>query len=113
MCPGGYAEGPGAPIATVWYRLNSPHTAALLNGSVNDDVRATGRRARDAFAGDSRAAYEDVHRRALSADGSTVRVIEDDEGLDGCVRRKDAAPGDGPGAPTRPRPIAAPRDVVS
>ena len=63
-------------------KVNNPHLAALLNSSVNDDVQVIGRRARDAFAGDSRAAYENVHRRALSADGRTVRVIKDDEGLD-------------------------------
>jgi len=34
------------------------------------------------FVGDSRAAYEDVHRRPSSADGSGVRVIAEREGLD-------------------------------
>jgi len=31
------------------------------------------------FAGGSRAACEDDHRRPLSADGSSVRVIKEDE----------------------------------
>ena len=63
-------------------KVNNPHLAALLNSSVSDDVQVIGRRVRDAFAGDSRATYEDVHRAPLSADGSTVRVITKDEGLD-------------------------------
>jgi len=63
-------------------KVNNPRLAALLNSSVNDDVQVIGRRARDAFAGDSRAAYEDVHRGELRADGSTVRVIMEDEDLD-------------------------------
>ena len=72
----------GVEFFGVKLRVNNPHLAALLNSSVHEDVQVIGRRARDAFAGDSRAAYEDVHRRALSADGSTVRVITEDEGLD-------------------------------
>jgi hypothetical protein len=63
-------------------KVNNPHLAALLNSSMSDDVQVIGRRARNAFAGDSRAAYEDVHRRLLSADGSIVRVITEDEGPD-------------------------------
>ena len=62
-------------------KVNNPRLAALLNSSMGDDVQVVGRRARDAFAGDSRAAYEDVHRRELSADGSTVRVIKENDGL--------------------------------
>jgi len=77
------SERPGSvEFFGVKLRVNNPHLAALLNSSVNDDVQVIGRRARDAFAGDSRAAYEDVHGRELSADGSTVRVISKDEGLD-------------------------------
>jgi len=63
-------------------KVNNPHLAALLNSSVSDDVQVIGRRARDAFVGDTRATREDVHRRPLSADGTTVRVIRLDEGLD-------------------------------
>jgi hypothetical protein len=77
------SERPGSvEFFGVKLRVNNPHLAALLNSSVNDDVQVIGRRARDAFVGDSRAAYEDIHRRELSADGSTVRVISKDEGLD-------------------------------
>jgi len=76
-------DGPGSvEFFGVMLKVNNPHLAALLSSSVNDDVQVTGWRAREAFAGDSRAAYEDVHRQALSADGSTVRVIKEDEGLD-------------------------------
>jgi hypothetical protein len=60
-------------------KVNDPHLAALLHSSVSDDVQVIGRRAREAFAGDSRAAYEDVHRRPLCADGSTVRLITRDD----------------------------------
>jgi hypothetical protein len=78
------SEGPGnVEFFGVKLKVNNPHLAALLNSSVNDDVQVIGRRARYAFAGDSRAAYEDVHRRSLSADGSTVRVVKADEGLEG------------------------------
>jgi len=77
------SDGPGSvEFFGVKLKVNNPHLAALLNSSVSDDVQVIGRRVRDAFAGDSRAAYEDVHRRPLSADGSTVRVITEDEGLD-------------------------------
>ena len=78
------SDGPrGVEFFGVRLKVNNPHLAALLNSNVNDDVQVIGRRARDAFAGDSRAAYEDVHRRELSADGSTVRVISDEESPDG------------------------------
>ena len=63
-------------------KVNNPHLAALLNSSASNDAQLIGRRARDAFAGARRAAYEDVHRWPLSADCSTVRVITEDEGLD-------------------------------
>ncbi|MCX6372405.1 MAG: hypothetical protein NTX16_04865 [Actinobacteria bacterium] len=77
-------DGPcGVEFFGVKLKVNNPRLAALLNSNVNDDVQVIGRRAREAFAGDSRAAYEDVHRRELSADGSTVRVISDDESPDG------------------------------
>jgi hypothetical protein len=75
--------GPGSvEFFGVKLKVNNPHLAALLNSSVSDDVQVIGRRARDVFAGDGRAAYEGVHRTALSPDGSTVRVVKDDEGLD-------------------------------
>jgi len=64
-------------------KVNNPHLAALLNSNVGDDVQVIGQRARDAFAGDSRVAYEDVHRRSPGTAGSTVRAITEDEGLDG------------------------------
>jgi hypothetical protein len=74
--------GPGSvEFFGVKLKVNNPHLAALLNSSVSDDVQVIGRRAREAFAGDSRAAYEDVHRRPLSADGSTVHLITRDESL--------------------------------
>ncbi|MEI6449572.1 MAG: hypothetical protein WCP98_06420 [Actinomycetes bacterium] len=77
------SDGPGSvEFFGVKLKVNDPHLAALLNSSVNDDVRVIGRRAREVFAGDSRAAYENVHRRALGADESTDRVVKDDEGLD-------------------------------
>lgn len=77
------SEGPSSvEFFGVKLKVNNPHLAALLNSSVSDDVQVIGRRARDAFAGDGRAAYGDVHRRELSADGSTVRVLTEDEGLD-------------------------------
>jgi hypothetical protein len=63
-------------------KVNNPRLAALLNSSVSDDVQVIGQRARDAFAGDSRAEYEDVHRQPPSADGDRVRVIPEDAGLD-------------------------------
>jgi len=63
-------------------KVNNPRLAALLNSSVSDDVQVVGQRARVAFTGDGRGARRGVHGRALSADGSTVRVIRDDEGLD-------------------------------
>ena len=72
----------GVEFFGVKLKINNPHLAALLNSSLSDDVQVIGRRARNAFAGDSRAAYEDVHLAPLSADGSTVRVIKEDEGLD-------------------------------
>jgi len=77
------SDGPGSvEFFGVKLKVNNPHLAALLNSSVSDDVQVIGRRARDVFAGDGRAAYEDVQRRQLRADGSTVRVIRDDEGPD-------------------------------
>jgi hypothetical protein len=77
------SDGPGSvEFFGVKLKVNNQHLAALLNSSVSDDVQVIGRRARDAFAGDSRATYEDVHRAPLSADGSAVRVITEDEGLD-------------------------------
>jgi hypothetical protein len=63
-------------------KVNNPRLAALLNSSMSDDVQVIGRRAREAFAGDSRAAYENLHRGPLHADGSTVRLITEDEGMD-------------------------------
>jgi hypothetical protein len=72
----------GVEFFGVKLRVNNPHLAALLNSSVSDDVQVIGRRARDVFVGDGRATCEDVLRRQLGADGSTVRVIRDDEGLD-------------------------------
>jgi hypothetical protein len=75
--------GPGSvEFFGVKLTVNNPHLAALLNSSVGDNVQVIGGRAHDPFAGDSRVAYEDVHRRSLSADGSAVRVITEDEGLD-------------------------------
>jgi len=77
------SDGPGSiDLFGVRLKVNDPHLATLLNSDVSDDGQVRGWRARDAFAGDCRAAWEDAHRRALSADGSTVRVIEEDEGLD-------------------------------
>jgi hypothetical protein len=77
------SDGPGSvEFFGVKLKVNNPRLAALLNSNVNDDVQVIGRRARDAYAGDSRAAYEDLHRRALSAGGSAVQVIRDDDGLD-------------------------------
>ena len=74
-------EGPGSvEFFGVKLKVNNPRLAALLNSSVSDDVQVIGRRARDAFTGDSRAAYEDMHRASLSADGSTARVKPEDEG---------------------------------
>jgi hypothetical protein len=76
-------DGPGnVEFFGVKLKVNNPRLAALLNSSVSDDVQVIGRRARDAFAGDSRAAYEDVHRRPPSADGDRVRLIPEDDGLD-------------------------------
>jgi hypothetical protein len=76
-------EGPGSvEFFGVRLKVSNPHLAALLNSSVSDDVQVIGQRARDAFAGDSRAEYEDVHRRPPSTDGDTVRVIPEDDGLD-------------------------------
>jgi len=75
--------GPGSvEFFGVKLKVNNPHLAALLNSSVSDDVQVIGRRARDAFAGDGRATYEDVLRRSQSADGSSVRVIREGEGWD-------------------------------
>jgi hypothetical protein len=76
-------DGPGnVEFFGVKLKVNNPRLAALLNSSVSDDVQVIGRRARDAFVGDSRAEYEDVHRRPPSADGDTVRVTPEDDGLD-------------------------------
>jgi hypothetical protein len=77
------SDGPGSvEFFGVKLKVNNPHLVALLNSSVSDDVQVIGGRARDAFAGDGRAACEDVHRRTLNADDSTVRVITENEGLD-------------------------------
>ena len=61
-----------------------------------------GRRAREAFAGDGRAAHEDVRRRSLSVEGDSVSIVNDDEGLDDLIQRRNAAFGDGPVYPNEP-----------
>jgi len=43
-------------------KVNNPHLAALLNSSLTEDVQVIGRRARGAFAADSRTEFEDAHR---------------------------------------------------
>lgn len=60
--------------------VQNPRLAALLNSSVGDDVQVIGRRARGAFAGDSRAEYENLHRGTLSArvDVVPARVRDED-----------------------------------
>ena len=74
------SEGPGSvDFFGVQLKVHNPRLAALLNSSVSDDVQVIGRRAREAFASDSRAAFEDRHRRPLSADGNTVHMRVDDE----------------------------------
>lgn len=75
------SDGPGSvDFFGVELKVNNPRLAALLNSSVRDDVQVIGQRARDAFVGDSRAAYEDAHRRPLSADGGVVRLRTKEEG---------------------------------
>jgi hypothetical protein len=56
-------------------KVNNPRLAALLNSSVNEDVQVIGLRARDAFAGDSRAEFEDAHR--VPRDEDDLRATED------------------------------------
>jgi hypothetical protein len=61
-------------------KVKNPRLAALLNSSIGDDVQVIGRRARDAFAGDSRAEYENLHRGPLRAHAhvAPARVEEED-----------------------------------
>jgi len=63
--------------------VHNLHLAALLNSSVSDDVQVSGWRAREALAGAGGTARGEVRHWPMGADGSTVRVIRDDEGLDG------------------------------
>ena len=64
-------------------KVNNPHLAALLNSSVTEDVQVIGRRARGAFAVDSRAGSEEIRRFQRGAeedkDGSVVVRLDDDE----------------------------------
>jgi hypothetical protein len=83
MAVGETSDRPGSvEFFGVKLKVHNPHLAALLNSSVSDDVQVIGRRARDAFAGDSRAAYEDIHRRSLGADGDKVHFIAEEEGVE-------------------------------
>jgi hypothetical protein len=65
-------------------KVNNPRLAALLNSSVNEDVKVIGLRARDAFAGDSRGGPEDAHRfhrglRDLEDRDESVVVLRDED----------------------------------
>jgi len=63
-------------------KVNNPRLAALLNSSVNEDVQVIGRRARSAFAVDSRAEFEDAHRDRRGPedrDGSVVDRLDEAE----------------------------------
>jgi len=58
-------------------KVRSPHLAALLNSSVNEDVQVIGRRARDAFAADVPSTEPGVVRRLSDAEGSIDHVLDD------------------------------------
>jgi hypothetical protein len=78
----------GVEFFGVKLKVNNPRLAALLNSSVNEDVQVIGLRARDAFAGDSRAELEDAHRvageendpRDAKARGGSELVAGDEDG---------------------------------